>query len=58
MKIGVIGDDFTGSGDIANTLAKAGARTVQYVGGGRRRDIRRCRIGLRSACARSPAGDR
>ena len=25
MKIGVIGDDFTGSGDIANTLAKAGA---------------------------------
>ena len=32
MKIGVIGDDFTGSSDIANTLAKAGARTVQYVG--------------------------
>ncbi len=32
MKIGVIGDDFTGSGDIANTLAKAGARTVQYIG--------------------------
>ncbi|MEO5756685.1 MAG: 3-oxo-tetronate kinase [Mesorhizobium sp.] len=32
MKIGVIGDDFTGSSDIANTLAKAGARTVQFVG--------------------------
>lgn len=32
MKIGVIGDDFTGSGDIANTLARAGARTIQYVG--------------------------
>lgn len=32
MKIGVIGDDFTGSADIANTLARAGARTVQYVG--------------------------
>ncbi|TPI28328.1 four-carbon acid sugar kinase family protein [Mesorhizobium sp. B3-2-1] len=32
MKIGVIGDDFTGAGDIANTLAKVGARTVQYVG--------------------------
>jgi uncharacterized protein YgbK (DUF1537 family) len=32
MKIGVIGDDFTGSSDIANTLAKAGARTVQYIG--------------------------
>jgi uncharacterized protein YgbK (DUF1537 family) len=32
MKIGAIGDDFTGSGDIANTLAKAGAHTVQYAG--------------------------
>ena len=32
MKIGVIGDDFTGSSDIANTLARAGARTLQYVG--------------------------
>lgn len=32
MRIGVIGDDFTGSGDVANTLAKAGANTVQTVG--------------------------
>ncbi|OJG00926.1 hypothetical protein AX760_25145 [Pararhizobium antarcticum] len=32
MKIGVIGDDFTGSGDIANTLARAGARVLQYIG--------------------------
>ena len=32
MKIGVIGDDFTGSGDVANTLARAGARTLLYVG--------------------------
>lgn len=32
MKIGVIGDDFTGSSDIANTLARAGARTIQYGG--------------------------
>ena len=32
MRIGVIGDDFTGSGDIANTLAKAGATTLQYIG--------------------------
>lgn len=31
MRIGVIGDDFTGSGDVANTLAKAGARTLQYI---------------------------
>ncbi|MBZ9988872.1 four-carbon acid sugar kinase family protein [Mesorhizobium sp. BH1-1-5] len=32
MRIGVIGDDFTGSSDVANTLAKAGARTLQYIG--------------------------
>lgn len=32
MKIGVIGDDFTGSSDIANTLAQVGAQTVQYFG--------------------------
>lgn len=31
MKIGVIGDDFTGSSDIALTLAQSGMRTVQYV---------------------------
>lgn len=31
MKIGVIGDDFTGSSDIALTLAQAGMKTVQYV---------------------------
>lgn len=31
MKIGVIGDDFTGSSDIALTLSQAGMRTVQYV---------------------------
>ena len=32
MKLGCIGDDFTGSGDLANTLAKEGLRCVQYVG--------------------------
>ena len=31
MKIGVIGDDFTGSSDIALTLAQGGMNTVQYV---------------------------
>jgi uncharacterized protein YgbK (DUF1537 family) len=30
MLLGCIGDDFTGSSDLANTLAKAGMRTVQY----------------------------
>jgi len=32
MKLGCIGDDFTGSSDLANTLSKEGMRTVQYVG--------------------------
>jgi uncharacterized protein YgbK (DUF1537 family) len=31
MKIGVIGDDFTGSSDIALMLAQGGMKTVQYV---------------------------
>lgn len=32
MLLGCIGDDFTGSSDLANTLARAGMQTVQYVG--------------------------
>lgn len=32
MILGCIGDDFTGSSDLANTLAKGGMRTVQYNG--------------------------
>ena len=32
MKLGCIGDDFTGSGDLANTLAKGGMRATQYAG--------------------------
>ena len=32
MKIGCIGDDFTGSSDLANTLAKQGMRVTQYTG--------------------------
>lgn len=32
MRLGCIGDDFTGSSDLANTLAKEGMRTVQYTG--------------------------
>lgn len=30
MLLGCIGDDFTGSSDLANTLVKGGMRTVQY----------------------------
>lgn len=32
LKIGVIADDFTDASDNANTLCKAGAHTVQYIG--------------------------
>ena len=32
MLLGCIGDDFTGSSDLANTLANGGMRSVQYTG--------------------------
>jgi 3-dehydrotetronate 4-kinase len=32
MLLGAIGDDFTGSSDLANTLTKQGMRTAQFVG--------------------------
>lgn len=32
MLLGCIGDDFTGSSDLANTLAKGGMRVMQYTG--------------------------
>ena len=32
MILGCIGDDFTGSSDLANTLSKQGMRSVQYTG--------------------------
>ncbi len=32
MKLGCIGDDFTGSSDLANTLAQQGMRVTQYAG--------------------------
>lgn len=32
MLLGCIGDDFTGSSDLANTLSKQGMRCVQYTG--------------------------
>src|SRR3712207_9246723 len=32
MLLGVIADDFTGASDIANTLAKGGLSTVQFLG--------------------------
>lgn len=43
MILGCIGDDFTGSSDLANTLAKGGMRTVQYNGVPAKTPIRRSR---------------
>jgi uncharacterized protein YgbK (DUF1537 family) len=34
MLLGAIADDFTGASDLANTLAKGGMKTVQFVGAG------------------------
>ena len=32
MLLGCIGDDFTGSSDLANMLARSGMKTIQYCG--------------------------
>ena len=32
MLLGCIADDFTGASDLANTLAKGGMATIQFVG--------------------------
>ncbi len=53
MLLGCIADDFTGASDLANTLAKGGMATTQFVGvpDGRRR----CR--LRGRCRRAEEPD-
>jgi uncharacterized protein YgbK (DUF1537 family) len=59
--LGVIADDFTGAGDIANTLAKgtgAGLRTVQYLGVPRIPAKPDCEAGVISLKTRAiPAGE-
>ncbi|MBV9531119.1 MAG: hypothetical protein JO283_08640, partial [Bradyrhizobium sp.] len=32
LKLGCIADDYTGASDLANTLTRAGLRTVQTIG--------------------------
>ena len=34
MLLGAVADDFTGASDLANTLAKGGMATMQFVGVG------------------------
>ena len=51
MLLGCIGDDFTGSSDLANTLSKQGMRCVQYTGvpsGPAQKDVEAGIIALKS----------
>jgi uncharacterized protein YgbK (DUF1537 family) len=58
MLLGCIGDDFTGSSDLASTLAKQGMRTVQFTGvpeGDAPPDVEAGVVALKSRSI--PAGD-
>ena len=58
MLIGVIADDFTGASDIANTLAKGGLVTSQYMGVPGAAAAAEVEAGVVSLKSRSiPAGD-
>lgn len=51
MLLGCIGDDFTGSSDLANTLSKQGMRCVQYTGvpsGAAHKDVEAGIVALKS----------
>jgi 3-dehydrotetronate 4-kinase len=58
MLLGCIADDFTGASDLANTLAKGGMATVQFVGVPRPGDGAACDAGVVALKTRSiPAAD-
>lgn len=58
MLIGVIADDFTGASDIANTLAKGGLATIQFLGIPQEDAPETCEAGIVSLKSRSiPAED-
>ena len=46
MLLGAIADDFTGASDLANTLAKGGMATTQFVGVGQGHAPRDCEAGV------------
>ena len=46
MLLGAIADDFTGASDLANTLAKGGMATTQFVGVGREPAAPDCEAGV------------
>jgi uncharacterized protein YgbK (DUF1537 family) len=58
MLLGCIADDFTGASDLANTLAKGGMATVQFVGVPRLDDVPECEAAVVALKTRSiPAAD-
>ena len=57
MLLGVIADDFTGASDIANTLAKGGMVTIQFVGVPTRPAPQDCEAGVVALKTRSIAAD-
>jgi 3-dehydrotetronate 4-kinase len=58
MLLGCIADDFTGASDLANTLAKGGMATVQFVGVPRAGDPAECDAGVVALKTRSiPSAD-
>ena len=50
MLLGAVADDFTGASDLANTLARGGMRTVQFIGPG---DAVDCEAGVVALKTRS-----
>ena len=58
MLLGVVADDFTGASDIANTLAKGGLSTVQFLGVPTKPALETCEAGVVALKSRSiPAAD-
>ena len=58
MLIGVIADDYTGASDIANTLARGGLATIQFLGLPKNPAPKACEVGVVSLKTRSvPAAE-
>src|SRR3954468_24923539 len=53
MLLGAVADDFTGASDLANTLARGGMRTVQFVGSGAGKAPADCEAGVVALKTRS-----
>jgi uncharacterized protein YgbK (DUF1537 family) len=57
MLLGVVADDFTGASDIANTLARGGMATTQFLGVPASPAARTCEAGVVALKSRSLASD-